>query len=85
MTLEEVRARIKDAIAKVSKIDPHKIRDHDSLRENLAMDSLSILEVLVEVQRRFQIPEVSDEEYARIRTLDDAVELVEKHLDFQAV
>jgi len=49
------------------------------------MDSLSILEVLVEVQRRFQIPEVSDEEYARIRTLDDAVELVEKHLDFQAV
>ncbi len=31
------------------------------------------------------LPEVSDEEYARIRTLDDAAELVEKHLDLQAV
>ena len=85
MTADEIRARIKEAIAKVSKIDPQTIRDHDSFRENLGMDSLSILEAIVEVQRRFKIPEVSDEEYARIRTLDDAVELVEKHLDLQAV
>jgi len=85
MTVDEIRARIKEAIAKVSKIDPQKIRDHDSFRENLGMDSLSILEVIVEVQRRFKIPEVSDEEYARVRTLDDAVELVEKYLDLQAV
>jgi acyl carrier protein len=84
MTVEEIRARIKEVIAKVSKIDPQRIRDHDSLRENLAMDSLSILETLVEIQRRFKITEVSDEEYARIRTLDDAVELVEKHLGLQA-
>ncbi|HEY1377527.1 MAG TPA: acyl carrier protein [Gemmataceae bacterium] len=85
MTAEDIRARIKDAIVKVSKIDPRKIGDHDSFRDHLGMDSLAILEAIVEVQCRFKIPDVSDEEYAALRTLDDAIGLVEKHLGLQAV
>ena len=85
MTAEEIRARVKEAIAKVSKIDPRTIGDHASFRDHLGMDSLSILETIVEVQCRFKIPDVSDEEYAGIRTLDQAVGLVEKHLGLQAV
>jgi acyl carrier protein len=85
MTTEDIRARIKDAIVKVSKMDPQKIRDHDSFRDHLGMDSLAILEAIVEVQCQFKIPDVSDAEYAGLRTLDDAVDLVERHLSLQAV
>ena len=85
MTAEDIRARIKEAIAKVSKIDPATIDDHASLRDQLGMDSLSILEAIVEVQCRFKIPDVPDDEYAGIRTLDHAVHLVQRHLSLQAV
>ena len=54
METAEIRNRIKQAIAKVSKIELSKIHDHHSYRDDLGLDSLSILEAIVEVQCRFK-------------------------------
>jgi acyl carrier protein len=80
MGTEEVRATIAEVIAKVTKIDARSITDAASFREDLGLDSLSILETLVDVQCRFQLPEVSDEEFASIRTVGDTIRLVREKL-----
>jgi acyl carrier protein len=74
----EIREAIRQAIAKVCKIDTTALRDEVSFRDDLGLDSLAFLETLVEVQYRFQIAEVPDEEVALIRTVGDAVQLVQQ-------
>jgi acyl carrier protein len=75
----EIRDVIREAIAKVCKIDTAPLRDEVSFREDLGLDSLAFLETLVEVQYRFQIVDVLDEDVAAVRTVGDAVGLVRRH------
>ena len=85
LTVDEIRATIKQAIAKVSKIDPRQIGDKASYREDLGLDSLSILETIVEVQCRFQLPDLPDSEFAGIQTVEDTVNFVQQSLCFELV
>jgi acyl carrier protein len=85
MNVNEIRARIKEAIAKVSKIDPQTINDSASFHEDLGLDSLSILETIVEVQCRFKIPDLPDESFAGIRTVEDTVRFVQERLCLEMV
>jgi acyl carrier protein len=80
MSDNEIRDRIRDAIAKVGKIAPDAIDDRSSLRKDLGLDSLAILEALVEVQCRFQIPDIPESDFALIRTVGEAVEFVRRAL-----
>src|SRR5262245_27155157 len=73
MSDEEIRAIVKQAIAKVTKLDPLQIGDDASYRDELGLDSLSILETIVEVQCRFRIPDLPEGEYAHVRTVNDTV------------
>jgi acyl carrier protein len=77
---EEIRAQVKQAIAKVCKIDPAAIGDGAAYREDLGLDSLSILETIVEVQCRFRIPDLPDSEFAQIRTVEDTVVFVHQYV-----
>ena len=85
MSTDEIRSTIKQAIAKVSKIDPGAIADGASYREDLGLDSLSILETIVEVQMCFKIPDVPDSEYMAIRTVDDTVRFIQDQLCLEVV
>jgi acyl carrier protein len=85
MDLEQIRAAVKQAIAKVSKINPATIADDAALQEDLSLDSLSVIEIIVEVQLRFKIPDPGDGELPRVRTVGDAVQLVQQHLCLGAV
>ena len=80
VSADEIRDSIKQAIAKVSKIEEASIDDHADFRLDLGLDSLSILETLVELQCRFKIPDVPDEKFAGIRTIGDAVQFVQEWL-----
>ena len=85
MDLEQIRAAVKQAIAKVSKINPATIADDAALQEDLSLDSLSVIEIIVEVQLRFKIPDPGDGKLPRVRTVGDAVQLVQQHLCLGAV
>ena len=84
MSIDEIRTKIKEAVAKVSKIDPRTIADGAAYREDLGLDSLSILETIVEVQCRFKIPDLPDSDYAGIRTVEDTVRLIQERLCLEA-
>jgi acyl carrier protein len=83
MFTDEIRNRVKKTIAKVSGIDAQQIGDDDSF-DTLELDSLSRIEILVELEREFKL-NMSDEDQdanlvAEIQTVEHAVQLVHKNL-----
>ena len=83
MTITEIRPRVKKTIAKIIGLSVEQI-DDDATFDALELDSLSRIEVLVELEREFKlvIPEESEDEnlIAEIQTIEDAARLVEKNL-----
>ena len=83
MTIAEIRPRVKQIIAKISGLKLELITD-DAAFDALELDSLSRIEVLVELEREFKldIPEEEEDEdlINEIQTVEDAARLVEKNL-----
>jgi acyl carrier protein len=75
----EIRDRIKQIIANVAGLDARKIGDQSTLREELKLDSLSLLEIGVDVDLAFRL-ELPDERYKEIDSLPGMVELVQGRL-----
>jgi len=75
MQASEIRSQIKQIIASVAGLDPAKIPDRATLREELNLDSLSLLEIGVEVDFAFRL-NLPDQNYKEIQSLDDMVDLV---------
>ncbi len=79
LTADDIRAKIKDVIANVADLDPAEIGDEADLRQDLNLDSLSLLEIGVDVDYAFQLGiEDLEDRLANLRTLDEVVALVEK-------
>lgn len=79
MRNEEILDKIKQIIANIAGLDPQRIGDGDSLREDLKLDSLSLLEIGVDVDLAFKL-NLPDERYKEIRTLPEMVDLVQQRL-----
>jgi acyl carrier protein len=71
-------------ITKITNIPTNEIPDTASYRDDLALDSLSALEVMVDVEYEFQI-KVPEAESANVRTIEETVLLVQRYLDFATV
>ena len=76
---EEIRTRIKQIIANVGGLNPARIPDDATLRDDLKLDSLSLLEIGVDVDLAFRL-ELPDERYREIDSLPAMVALVEERL-----
>jgi acyl carrier protein len=79
MDVEVIRTKIKETISRVTGIDVESIADAAAYETDLGLDSLSILEISVEVENQFKF-HASDEEMSSLRTVEDAVNLVRKRL-----
>jgi acyl carrier protein len=79
MDIDNIRATVKQSISKVTAIPQEKIADSASYVDDLGLDSLSILEIAVDVETHFKF-QASDEELSSVRTVADTVELVRKRL-----
>ena len=79
MDADEIRSKIKGCIASIASLNPAEIADDASYTDDLALDSLSILEAVVEVEYQFGI-KVPEEEMKEIRTVEDTVRVVQMYL-----
>ena len=79
MDCQEIRTRIKTSISNVTGIGMTEIRDDSSYVDDLGLDSLSILEIIVDVEAQFDI-DAPEEELKAIRTIDDTVKLVQQYI-----
>ena len=77
MNDQEVAAKIKQVIANIAGLDQTKISDDASLRDDLKLDSLSLLEIGVDVDLAFQL-NLPDEKYKEIESLPQMVALVQQ-------
>jgi len=71
----EVRRKIREIISNVTNIPTEEIPNDGRFREELDLDSLSLLEIGVDVDYEFRLG-LPEEELQRIGSLDDAVALV---------
>ncbi|HVT19271.1 MAG TPA: phosphopantetheine-binding protein [Thermoanaerobaculia bacterium] len=79
MEAAQIRNRIKQIIANIAGIDFQRIADDASLRDDLQLDSLSLLEIGVDVDLAFQL-DLPDESYRDVSTIPAMLELVERRL-----
>ena len=82
MTTEEIRSAVKRSIARITSIDPQDISDQASYKDDLKLDSLTILEIAVDAEYQFKI-KIPDEAIPRFLTVGDIVIGVNEHLAAQ--
>jgi len=80
MSTDEIRATIKKSIANITNIDLEEITDSASYKDDLQLDSLTILEIAVDAEYQFQVT-IPDEVLSEIRTVDDTVRIVQQSLE----
>jgi acyl carrier protein len=76
---EDIKNRIKQIIANVAGLNPSRITDDANLRDELKLDSLSLLEIGVDVDLAFKL-ELPDERYKEVDTVPAMVNLVQQRL-----
>jgi acyl carrier protein len=80
MSTEEIRATVKKSIATITSLNLEEITDTASYKDDLQLDSLTILEIAVDAEYQFQI-KIPDEVLSESRTVDDTVRVVQQHLE----
>ena len=78
MESDQIRARVKESIARITSLDPEEISDQASYKDDLKLDSLTILEIAVDAEYQFKI-KIPDDELGEIRTVEDTVKAVQRH------
>lgn len=76
---DSIQAQIRAIISDVSGIPESEIGGQTHFIEELDLDSLAMLEMGVDIDHAFQLG-LPDDEYKELRCLDDATELVSRHV-----
>ena len=80
MDRAEIRSKVKQVIFQVTNIAPEKIGDTQLYTRELGLDSLSLMEIGVDVDYEFQLG-LSDEAMRGLDSVDDTVALIERQLE----
>ncbi|MEM9290728.1 MAG: acyl carrier protein [Acidobacteriota bacterium] len=78
MTADEARSKIKEIISNVTSIPPEEIADGASFRADLDLDSLSLLEIGVDVDYEFKLG-LPEERLQQLQDVQETVDLVLAH------
>ena len=78
MTRAEVLERIRKHLAPELELDPGRIGADTRFREDLEADSLDLVELVVELEDRYEI-RIPDEEAAGLLTVGQAADFVAAH------
>ncbi len=84
MEVSTVRTKIKEIISTVSNIPVEDIADNASYQDDLALDSLTLLEIGVDVDYEFKLG-LPEEQLQHIQSVQDAVEVVMQNLSERKV
>ena len=70
-----IAAKVKDIIGTVTGVAPDTIDDSAAFVDDLGLDSLAILEVVVDVENTFKV-HATDDELQNVRNVKDCVSLI---------
>jgi len=72
--------RLRKLIAEQLSVDEEEVVPEASFIEDLNADSLDLVELIMTLEEEFNI-KISDEDAENIRTVQDAIEYLQEHLD----
>lgn len=80
MTRDDLRAAILRILGTVApEVDPATLRTDRPLRDQLDIDSFDLLTVMIRIREATGV-DIPDADYARLRTIDEAVTYLEARL-----
>ncbi len=79
VTPEEIRAGIRKSVTRITGIASDEINDASTYRDDLGLDSLSMLELTVDLEYAFKI-KVPEERLQTLKTVNDTILLVQEYL-----
>ena len=74
-----IRETIRQSVNRITGIAPAEIQDSSNYRQDLGLDSLSALEVVVDVEYAYKI-KVPEERIQSIQTVQDTIAVVQEYL-----
>ena len=77
--VDQIRDTIRDSVNRITGVSPADIHDSSNYREDLGLDSLSALEVMVDIEYAFKI-KVPEERIQTIQTVQDTINVVQEYL-----
>ena len=78
-TADEIRKEVRRLVAEITERSPEEVSDTALFMEDLGIDSLMAIEMLVAVDKKYRI-QIPEEEFGKIKNVNDAVEIVERHI-----
>jgi acyl carrier protein len=76
-SIGEIRARLAQILEEIAGVAPSDLRDGAGFREDLKMDSLSVLELVLAVEEMFDV-QISNRDIPTLRTVGTAVRCVQR-------
>ncbi|MHC4819395.1 MAG: acyl carrier protein [Planctomycetota bacterium] len=73
MSKEEIAAQVREIFRETLSIQPEKLQADTNLKNDLALDSLDMIEVVYEMEDRFDV-QIPEEEIQEIATFDQIVD-----------
>ena len=73
MKREEIATTVREIFAKTLKVEPEQLKDGAKLKEDLKLDSLDMIEVVYEVEDRFDV-QIPEERIKELSTFGEVVE-----------
>ena len=76
-TTEEIRADLADIVNEIAGIPVEDVQLDKSFTDDLDVDSLSMVEVVVAAEEKFDV-KIPDDEVKNLKTVGDAVAFIER-------
>ena len=67
--------QVKDALVESLNIDGEEIKLESNLKDDLGIDSLSSIELALEIESEFDI-KIEDEELMKLQTVQDVIDII---------
>jgi acyl carrier protein len=77
--VNQIRETIRQSVNRITGIEPAHVQDGSRYRQDLGLDSLSALEVVVDIEYAFKI-KVPEERIQSIATVKDTIDVVQEYL-----
>ena len=77
MQQNDIQATVTQILEQVAKVDPTAVAQDTRLREDLGVDSLTLIEVAVAAEDAFGVP-LPDEDLERFQTVGDVIDYVRR-------
>ena len=82
-TADEIRAEVKNLVARVTERETSEIPDDAHFMDQLGVDSLMAMEIMIAVDRKFGI-DIPEEEFNKATNVNESVALVQHWLSQKA-